>query len=245
MEIILDTNTGLLSDVSSKNGLIPLINGPINVSKESKCTRLRHSDQEMYYILEAWYGDDEMKITWKMRPNGLVDLEVKYRPEANSSYEGITFDYSNEDIDKISWMGDGPYRVWKNRRKGVNLGVWEKEYNNTITGYSGFTYPEFKGYYSNLYWAEFSSDKSAAGFKVFSRSSDVFLRILTPEEAPDPANTTVLHPEGDISFLHEIPAIGTKFKKPEELGPQSSGHTFLPDLLEDGFLVISLTFDFR
>jgi hypothetical protein len=26
-------------------------------------------------------------------------------------------------------------------------------------------------------------------------------------------------PEGDISFLYEIPAIGTKFKQAEKLGP--------------------------
>jgi hypothetical protein len=31
-------------------------------------------------------------------------------------------------------MGDGPYRVWKNRLKGVKLNVWDKVYNNTITG---------------------------------------------------------------------------------------------------------------
>ena len=31
-------------------------------------------------------------------------------------------------------MGDGPYRVWKNRRKGNQFGIWTKEYNNTETG---------------------------------------------------------------------------------------------------------------
>ena len=28
-------------------------------------------------------------------------------------------------------------------------------------------------------------------------------------------------PDGDLSILHGIPAIGTKFKKPDQLGPQS------------------------
>ena len=55
----------------------------------------------------------------------------------------------------MSWLGGGPYRVWKNRLRGANMGVWEKAYNNTITGesFENLIYPEFKGYHSNLYWA--------------------------------------------------------------------------------------------
>jgi len=66
---------------------------------------------------------------------------------------GISFNYPEDKCKSITWMGRGPYRVWKNRLKGSNLGVWEKEYNNTITGesFKNLIYPEFKGYYGNLY----------------------------------------------------------------------------------------------
>jgi len=37
---------------------------------------------------------------------------------------------------------------WFLRMKGVSFGIWEKEYNNTITGES-WIYPEFKGFHSN------------------------------------------------------------------------------------------------
>ena len=49
----------------------------------------------------------------------------------------------------MEWVGDGPYRVWKNRREGVTFGVHSKNYNNTVTGQS-WNYPEFKGYHSRL-----------------------------------------------------------------------------------------------
>ena len=58
-------------------------------------------------------------------------------------------------------MGDGPYRVWKNRMKGTQFGIWTKEYNNTETGESPWIYPEFKGYYSNLYRCVFKADNHA------------------------------------------------------------------------------------
>ncbi len=54
---------------------------------------------------------------------------------------GITFQYPEEKITGMKWLGRGPYRVWKNRLKGMQFGVWEKAYNNTVTGES-WNYPE-------------------------------------------------------------------------------------------------------
>jgi hypothetical protein len=141
-------------------------------------------------------------------------------------------------------MGQGPYRVWKNRMQGVNFYVWEKDYNNSITGHSGFDYPEFKGYYANLYWAAFS-DRQGREFKVYSYTEDLFLRLFTPEEAPEPAGTALKHPPGDLSFMLGIPAIGTKFKEAGELGPQSRDYHYTPKRVKDEALRIELTFDFR
>ena len=66
-----------------------------------------------------------------------------------------------------------------------------------------------------------------------------------PESAPQPANTTVNHPPGDLSFMLGIPAIGTKFKDAEELGPQSGKYHYQKRRVKDGALQIELTFDFR
>ena len=80
---------------------------------------------------------------------------------------------------------------------------------------------------------------------MYSRTEDLFLRLFTPEEAPDPARTTLQHPVGDISFMLGIPAIGTKFKEAKELGPQSKEYHYDSRRVKNGALQIELTFDFR
>jgi hypothetical protein len=128
--------------------------------------------------------------------------------------------------------------------KGGNFGVWDKQYNNTITGHAVYIYPEFKGYYSNLYWVTFG-DADDHDFTVYCRTEDIFLRLYSPEESPDPAKTMVKHPPGDISFMHGIPAIGTKFKEAELIGPQSRPYQYNYRRIQGGALKLELTFDFR
>jgi hypothetical protein len=105
-------------------------------------------------------------------------------------------------------------------------------------------YPEFKGYHSLLYWANFR-DHNQNQFTVYSSTEDLFLRLFTPEEAPNPAKTGLQHPDGDISFMLGVPAIGTKFKDAETLGPQSKEYHYTSRRVRDGGLHIELTFDFR
>jgi len=240
--VTLSKDDGTLKEVSAHSKTIPLTGGPKQVSKDPVCIEVKHAGKVDDYVVEAIYNEG-FSFIWNLRSNGLLDLDVKYQPENDTHYAGITFSFPEKNIKKVKWMGNGPYRVWKNRMKGGTLDVWENEYNNTITGYSGYVYPEFKGYYSDFYWAEISD--GTAGFKVFSRSNNVFLRMLTPGEAPDPANTAVKHPPGDISFLHGIPAIGTKFNQADNLGPQSSRYVFRPSGFDKKSLNISMTFDFR
>ena len=140
-------------------------------------------------------------------------------------------------------MGRGPYRVWKNRTKGSNFGVWEKEYNNTITGvsFNELIYPEFKGYHANLYWANLITLEYP--FQVFCATEDVFLRMFTPKTNTTRKGLIYDFPEGGISFLQGISAIGTKFKKAESLGPMSQPNMYRYQA--DGLKKIKLIFDFR
>jgi hypothetical protein len=104
-------------------------------------------------------------------------------------------------------------------------------------------YPEFKGFHGNLYWATLETTES--DFTVISETPDLYFRLFTPAKPQHVAGGTYPpFPEGDISFLYEIPAIGTKFKSPDQLGPQSQkglfgGHS------GDEFPPIKLWFDFR
>lgn len=106
----------------------------------------------------------------------------------------------------MKWLGRGPYRVWKNRIPGTNYNIWHKDYNNTITGesFENLIYPEFKGYHAHMYWATLESDKTP--FTVYSRNDGIFYHIFTPEEPVGRVRRTMPQfPEGDISFLLDIP----------------------------------------
>ena len=129
----------------------------------------------------------------------------------------------------MRWMGRGPYRVWKNRIPGANYGIWQKDYNNTITGESTdrLVYPEFKGYHANFYWATLQS--STVPFTVYAASDGI--------------NTMPDFPAGDISFLLDIPGIRC-FKPISQHGPQSQPGIIRIKKGDEG-LRLNLMFDFR
>jgi hypothetical protein len=157
-------------------------------------------------------------------------------------FAGINFSYPEEKITAMKWLGRGPYRVWKNRLKGVPFGLYHKNYNNTITGKT-WDYPEFKGYHSDFYWATF--ENKDLPFTVVSGSHDIFLRIYTPQHPEESNRATVFpaFPKGDISFLHGITPIGTKTQPANELGPQ--GYTNMLYSMTGDILRMKLYFDFR
>jgi len=240
----LDKRTGLLKRVLSEDREVPLSDGPVFRDKALELEEFRHFSTGNCHHVVADYGRNG-SLVWVMYAGGLVDMKLSYQPGGGRvPFTGASFSYPEPDIKSVKYLGNGPYRVWKNRMKGVNFNVWEKEYNNTITGHSGFDYPEFKGYYANIYWAAFK-DRQDNHFKVYSQTEDLFLRLFTPQEAPNPAGTTLEHPVGNISFMLGIPAIGTKFKEAGELGPQSKDYHYDSRRVKEGSLQIELTFDFR
>jgi hypothetical protein len=234
---------GTISEIKKQGQLIPLTNGPLFVSQEKQVKHVGHSLVDNDLRIEVTYENDDY-AKWTIDGNGLVDLEVAYEPTGGSQFAGITFDFPEDNVAGLKWLGNGPYRVYKNRMKGVNFGLWEKAYNNTITGESGFIYPEFKGYHSEVYWAEIEG-KVNPGFTVYVHSNDIFLRMLTPGEPAAPARTKFEYPAGEISFLHGINAIGTKFMDANRLGPQSTSNQFSSAKIHGGKLTMKLTFDFN
>lgn len=245
VSIEISKTDGTLKKVVNARGEIPLFGGPNICVGTQNLVKMETIKNKNGLIIKAKYEKDIMEVHWEMLNNGLVNLKLSYDlPESGANFAGVSFNYPEQDINSVTYIGKGSYRVWKNRMAGPTFGVWEKTYNNTATGYRFEGYPEFKGYYSNLYWAKFES-KSNQNFSVYSKTDDLFLRLFSPENADDPKNTEVEHPKGDISFLHGIPAIGTKFKKPETLGPQSQTYLYTSKRVENGKLSMSLTFDFN
>ena len=254
-----NTKSGLIVEVKNKNGNLSFTNGPVPVGMKARVKEFRIRQEGEYAILTLLYTGGIDSIRWEMTPAGLLHMNALMLDRAsggggfddsfaeeNITNFGLTFSYPEANVKGMKWFGRGPYRVWKNRIPGTNYGLWDKAYNNTITGenYETLVYPEFKGYHANLYWASLITSQST--FSVYSESDGIFFRVLTPQEPKgrqDGINTMPDFPSGDLSFLYEIPAI-RDFKPTSQQGPQSQPGMIRIKKGDDG-ISMKLWFDFR
>ncbi len=219
--VYISKKTGIIDSVTVKEKITGLKNGPVLTHGNTKFSGLEQSLQGGHTKIRAKFGEGDgiSYIEYQLSPEGWLRIEYNHNLKGEFEYLGVNFDFPEEKIVKVNMMADGPYRVYKNRMKGPQFGYWEKDYNNTVTGES-WEYPEFKGYYSNFYFAEFVTDDIP--FYACTETEDLFLRLFTPED-PEGAYNEYTDPvfpeEGDISFMELISPIGTKFKKAEQLGP--------------------------
>lgn len=241
LKLSFNKKTGLLSQVRRDSTIIPLSNGPVLIGRDQVLKNvICYKRQDAVYLVALYESGNN--FNWVVGPDGLVRLTVNYEPKNNNLFAGISFDFPENQVTGMRWLGQGPYRVYKNRMKGTSFGLWEKAYNNTITGESGYLYPEFKGYHAGTYRAEIGAGKDQ-GFAVYIASDDIFLRMFTPGIPKSPANTLIEYPPGDISFLHTINAIGTKFDAMQ--GPQAALNAFNANKLYGRMLQLKLIFDFK
>ena len=152
---------------------------------------------------------------WTLRGDGSLQLDYGYALDGEVAYHGITFDHPESKMEKLTWLGEGPYRVWQNRSRGTTVGIHSVVRSDPQPGET-FNYPEFQGYFAGLRWARL--DTSAGPLTVTSTSPEIFLRVGTPRISHP--FTMVDFPAGDISFVRAIPGMGSKFKNPLESGPQ-------------------------
>lgn len=248
IELAFNRNSGILLSVKNAKGDIPFNNGPVLVEGQDQTgfEKLTYRYEGDNLVVEAVFPPkkSEPLLKWTIYPSGWVQLDVKYWPIGeDATLLGVNFSFPEKDIKGVSYMGDGPYRVWKNRMKGTSLGVWDKTYNNAITGQGKVVYPEFKGYYSNLYWMKLQT--TGQPVTIVCNSRDVFMRLFTPANPAKVYNTAPAFPSGDISFMHGITPIGTKSQKPEKLGPggQKNQYFNYDRNIEDA-LSLNLYFDF-
>ena len=248
VEVSFNLEDGIIQSVKNSNGNISFSGGPVPVGVESEVTETKwDTDGNGNFRFETMYSRYPRKVVWTLHKNGLLKFEATQIMQSlrDIDFIGLSFNYPEEKCKSVVWMGRGPYRVWKNRTKGSNIGVWEKEYNNTITGesFNELIYPEFKGYHGNLYWAKLKTTES--DFMVISETPNLYFQLFTPEK-PQKATpgTYPVFPEGDLSFLYEIPAIGTKFKTADKLGPKSQKGVYRGHRGDKNY-PIKLWFDFR
>jgi len=242
--------TGLLRQVRNAKGIIPLSHGPVLAEGETAFEGLSQRQEGQNVVIDATFGKASryQSLQWTVYPSGWVRMTAKYFPaDYDFQLAGLSFNYPEKEVRGIQWRGDGPYRVWKDRMKGTNLGVWTKDYNDTSTGEPDGTkppvYPEFKGYYSNFYWLTLQT--TGQPLTIVCDQEDVYLRLFTPRFGAKPYNTAPPFPSGNLSFMHGIPPIGTKSQKPENMGPMGRPNMYY-DYSKDPSYAKELTlyFDF-
>lgn len=217
-------HSGQLLSLRRGDSEMDLSNGPRVIGESSTIDQIhvvRTGDSEQ--IVCTYAKGPLTSVKWTLHSSGWLQLDYSYQLSRFSKRDslGVTFDLSDSDISAMRWLGRGPYRVWKNRLAGVEFGLWEKQSNNGGTGWT-WNYPEFPGFHANLYWA--TLETGSLPLTVVSATDDLFLRVFTPEDGPDPRHTSVPFPEGDISFLQGIPPVGTKFHPAAAHGPQGSSN---------------------
>lgn len=258
ISVTFNNKEGSLDKVQCDGQIIPLHNGPIPVGMKVRFQEGYTCIDKNDALFIAKYQGAVDSIVWRMTGDGLLGMDaVIFNSRTGKDFGeaffdekiynfGFSFSFPEKEVKSMCWMGRGPYRVWKNRIKGTNYGLWEKDYNNTVTGenFENLIYPEFKGYHANLYWATLESDN--VPFSVYSESDGLFFRVFTPEEPVhrrNGENTMWSFPSGDISFLYDIPAMRSGKSIPE-LGPKSQPSTIRINPGDEGFRM-RLWFDFR
>ncbi|MGG9960854.1 glycoside hydrolase family 2 TIM barrel-domain containing protein [Ferruginibacter sp. SUN106] len=228
VQLIFNEVNGRLTSVTNKQGALPFNNGPVVQEAVNNFKGIKNHWEGNNYIIESTFDKKESYNTlkWTIYPSGWVKLEVQYFPAAYfTSFAGVNFSFPESEIQSVTYMGNGPYRVWKNRMKGGQFGVWNKMYNNTETGEAPWNYPEFKGYYSNFYGGYFFTRNNQ--FTVVAENENMFLRLFTPAWKTDQwHNYEPLFPWGDISFMQGISSIGTKTQRNETTGPMGEKNIF-------------------
>lgn len=162
--------------------------------------------------LEAKGGNGIANARWTMHANGTLQLDYRYALNGEFTYHGITFDHPEKAMKSVRWLGEGPFRSWQNRLRGTTLGVYDSARSD-----KPWMYPEFQGFFAGLRWARF--DTTAGDLTVTTPTPGIYLRVGTP--LSNHQHTSVEFPAGELSFMHAIPAMGSKFLFAKQIGPSA------------------------
>ncbi|MBR1401871.1 MAG: glycoside hydrolase family 2 [Prevotella sp.] len=152
----------------------------------------------------SFLQDGRVKVLWNYEFGGVVD------------YMGMAFDYPEPLVRHKQWVGKGPYRVWRNRMQGPQLGFWQNDYNDPIPGES-FEYPEFKGYFGDVQWMLLTTDEGKIGMEPIG--DPAFVGVYTPRDGRD--QFLYDFPETGLSLLDVIPGVPNKNHVVDLNGPSA------------------------
>jgi hypothetical protein len=188
----------------------------LDVSGKSILTNFHYKAATDSIVITADYSGDMRQARWVVTTDGNIRLDYAYQYNGLVELLGIRFDYPENQVKAKRWLGNGPYRVWQNRVHGVHFGIWETDYNDPVPGET-FTYPEFKGYFSNWRWVDIETTEGI--IQLQNADKDSYLGIYTPRDGRDALLYTI--PESGIALLKVIPAVRNKVNATDLAGPSS------------------------
>ncbi|WP_327138723.1 glycoside hydrolase family 2 TIM barrel-domain containing protein [Niabella yanshanensis] len=228
IELSFDRTNGLLKIVRNDKGIVPLSNGPVIQEGVNNFSKISYKyDKDKNLVISSAFDKKKSfnTLQWVIYRNGWIQLQVNYFPDSlHTKMLGINFDLPENQMRSVTYMGKGPYRVWKNRLKGGAFDVWNKKYNNTETG-EQWDYPEFKGYHANFYGGIINTEGQS--FAIATETEDLFLRLYGAKWKTDQwHNYEPWFPKGDISFMNAIPSIGSRTQTRETTGPMGQDNIY-------------------
>ncbi len=156
------------------------------------------------------------KAEWHIAPDGEARLVYQYVFNGVVDLMGVKFSLPEGDVLHKEWLGNGPYRVWKNRMHGPQLGIWSNDYNDPIPGES-FEYPEFKGYFAGVQWMKLQT--KTGNITLQPGTDKDFVGVYQPRDGRDQLLYTL--PETGISLMQVIPAVRNKVNTTDLNGPSA------------------------
>ncbi len=219
LEVRFSKQTGLLDGVKRGDQIFLLTNGPRPANGQATLKSLDQKISGSDCVITEKFDGDMNDVIWRIRGNGWVQCDYSYTANGPMDFHGVAFDYPEPLVKGKKWLGDGPYRVWKNRLPGPSLNVWENTYNNTITGWSNWIYPEFKGCFANVHWLELETAEGP--ILAVPATNCPYVQVLAPQFPPTNifGFTGVNLPKSGLAFLQAIPPMGSKFKEAKFSGP--------------------------
>ena len=198
-------------------------------AEKKKTTYEEYAEQGKFEKLTATEGPNDtlvvtatyklgslQKAEWHIAPDGGARLVYSYVFNGVVDLMGVKFDLPEGDVKHKEWLGNGPYRVWKNRLHGPQLGVWANDYNDPVPGES-FDYPEFKGYFAGVQWMKL---QTTTGTITLEPGTDKdYVGVYQPRDGRDQLLYTL--PETGISMMQVIPAVRNKVNTTDLNGPSA------------------------
>lgn len=184
---------------------------------QGKFIGFKISSKEEGLQVKATYANGCLdSVIWTFLDNACVKVNYSYNFGGVVDEMGVMFSYPEEKVEKKSWVGNGPYRVWQNRLQGPQYGYWSNAYNDPIPGES-WDYPEFKGYFADVNWMQIETKEGK--IDIWNTNNKKYIGVYQPRDGRDKLLYDL--PESGISILDVIPAVRNKVNTTDLNGPSA------------------------